>query len=285
MIRKYMIFAKWRKKDIDLLKTFNLPIPLKTGYLNMPVDEGITLEKIKKHYKKKDLLFSKTRPEKFNIKFIGCSFTKEEKEAAKSYSLRIGTGKLEHIDSHHAYAWKYRIYDKVCEECQMPIGKQSKPWVLKRDFKQLDKYPFLGFESIPGYVFCGKHIANMIKKEFGIGNRKVLIGKQERVSEYLVQLDIPISPYKLNMDSNRYGDPYESNNWTNCTTCNQYIYTNQERDFFPSFQQFFDFDMLPTQEWFGWYRRIVLSKKFINFCLEKKLLNKRAYEALVPQEY
>lgn len=272
MIKNFLAFGKWRAKDVKFLNSLNLPIIIQENYQGIPIEDEEILKKIKKYYSQKDSLFTKNKPLDFSISFQSVNFSKEELETAKSYATILGKGKLHYIWN-DANTWKKALYDSVCDSCFSPKGNQLNPWVLKREV-HTEKLEFLGFEGLPGYVFCNKKLATLVKKEFGIDSMPVLIGKKQQVSKHLVQLDIPISPYKLIMENNRYGDSYESNNWTYCNSCTQDVYTNQERDFFPPFEKDFDFDLVLTQEWFGWYRRTVVSKRFMEFCFEHKILKR-----------
>lgn len=282
MKKHYTFFAKWRKIDVKFLNQFKTSREVEEGYCSFYVEETIYF-KIMEFYSKKCHLFKRIRPPEFSVIPSFVSFSKEELNKANSFCAVIGNGRLNYIWD-DSTAWQQELYNDVCEFCFMPIGAQQKPWVLKRDLK-LKKHEFLGFEGLPGYVFCNIELAILIKKEFGIEHIEVLVGKKKRISDHLVQLKIPISPYKLIMDNNLYGEPYESNDWICCNSCGQYIYTNQERDFFPPFEEQFEFDLVLTQEWFGWYRRIILSKRFLEFCFEHKLLKKwKSFDSrFVPQ--
>lgn len=181
--------------------------------------------------------------------------------------------------------WKNILYGDQCIQCGLPMGEQKWRWLLKKDFKQTAKHPFVGFEGLGGFTFCGKELAGQIKEEFGIGHLEVLIGDKGKVSENLVQLNIPLAPYPLSLDTNEYGKPFEDNKKISCSICNQHILTNQTLDFFPPFEKGFEFDICLTQEWFGWFRRIVVSRRFMGFCFDRKILKNWDHEGVVvPQK-
>ena len=290
MRRLHKFSAIWRKRDIEFLKNFKLSKIIEEGIDSFYVEEE-EYHKIMAHYSQKDSLLGSTKPKEFNTLPATVIFDQEEQENANSYTLHLGSGKLDYYWD-DANRWKGNLYNGICGQCSLPIGEQKHPWVLKRDFKQLDKYPFVSFEGLGGFVFCGKELADMIKRKFGIGHFEVLIGKQQRVSEYLVQLAIPLSPQKLVMQDNLYGTPFTAEGYHEglglaepCTSCGQATYTNQKLDFFPAFDEEFDFDMVLTQEWFGWFRNIVVSRRFLDFCFEHKILKKWGFPGVItPQK-
>lgn len=283
MKKKYSFFAEWRAQDLKFLNALGLNKEIELGVDIFYVEEGEIYDRIVEHYSRTGQLFKRIRPKDFDCELVGVTFSEKEIDLAKSCSLSLGIGKLEDLWADHG-TWKTELYDGICPNCGRPIGEQKRPWVLKKDFKQLDKHPFVGFEGLGGFVFCNKTVADLIQKEFGIGHMEVLIGQKRRISEHLVQLTIPLAPYDLNIEGNDFGTPYESNNEVLCATCGQRTFTNQILDFFPPFEKEFGFDIVLTREWFGWYRRFVLSRRFLDFCFENKLTKKRSGPGfVVPQ--
>ncbi len=283
MTKYYMFFANWRKKDVDFLKQFKLDREPEIGYFGFGLPEGDIFNKISNHYSQVDSLWFKTQPPEFSITFANVFFSLEEIELAKTYTSFLGDGKLEYF-WRDSTIWKSDLYGSVCPKCEHSIGPQEKPWILKRDFKQLEKHPFVSFEGLGGYVFCSKIVADLIQKEFGIEQMDVLIGQEKKVSEHLVQLQLPLATHRLNLDGNGFGKPYEGNDSISCSTCSQSTLTTQTLDFFPPFEKKFEFDIVLSQEWFGWYRRIVVSKRFLDFCYKHKFINKKSGRGLIiPQ--
>jgi hypothetical protein len=94
------------------------------------------------------------------------------------------------------------------------------------------------------------------------------------------------------LDASPYGQAFEEQDLDKkakeaipCSTCGQKTLTNQSLDFFPSFEKDFAFDMVLTQEWFGWFRRIVVSRRFLDFCFERKMLKKWGFSGvIIPQK-
>jgi len=274
MKKQYSFFAEWREQDLKFLNSLGLNKEIEPGVDIFYVEESEIYDRVVEHYSRKGQLFKRIRPKGFDCELLGVIFSEKELDFAKGFSLSLGAGKLEDLWADHG-TWKTELYDEVCPNCGRPIGEQKRPWVLKKDFKQLVKHPFVGFEGMGGFVFCDKTVADLIQKEFGIRQMEVLIGQNEKVSENLVQLTIPLSPYNLNVEGNDFGIPYEGNNEVLCAICNQRTFTNQILDFFPPFEKEFEYDIVLTREWFGWYRRFVLSKRFLDFCFENKLTKKR----------
>lgn len=283
MKKVYYFFAEWRKRDVQFLNSLDLSKTIEEGSCSFSVEEGDSYHKIMEHFTKENGLFSKTKPNDFYTTVANVSFSNEELESAQSYTTTLGRGKLEPFWDDSAQ-WKAELFGGQCDQCGQPIGKQESPWVLKKDFKNLEKSPLVGFEGLGGFLFCGKELANKIQKEFGIGQIEVLIGKNRRVSEHLVQLDIPLATQKLKVNGNEFGQPFEDNKYVDCPVCFQQTYTNQTLDFFPPFEKDFKFDIVLTQEWFGWFRRIVVSRRFMDFCFEYRLLKKWGTSgAIIPQ--
>ena len=131
--------------------------------------------------------------------------------------------------------------------------------------------------GVGGYLFTDHERYKIIHNKWGIGKKEVLIGIKQRVSEDFVQLDIPVSKSKLHFGSSYYGKTFLldgkggiSDQPKACSACGKCLYVNQTLDFFPSFEENFEFDILMTQEWFGWYRRIVASRPFVDWLAEHR---------------
>lgn len=170
-------------------------------------------------------------------------------------------------------------FGEICPEFGTPIQEQIRPLTLAKEPKLPKKYIWGGFHGISGYVFTDLERYEILNQKWGLGKREVFIGAKQKVSANFLQIDIPISKSPLCFGTSYFGKTSKldgsgelSDTLSVCPSCGNPIYTNQVLDYFPSFKEENDLDIVFTQEWFGWYRRLVISRKFADWLLENKYL-------------
>jgi len=161
-------------------------------------------------------------------------------------------------------------FGEFCKTCNnIPKREQIESITLESEPKLAKKYIWGSFSGVSGYLFTDKTRYKLLRDHWGLKSKVVLIGKNQKVSDKFVQIDIPISNSPLCFGNSNFGNTYKidgsgeiGETKTICKECNRPLYTNQILDYFPSFVEKEDFDIIFTQEWFGWYRRLLVSRKF-----------------------
>ena len=180
-------------------------------------------------------------------------------------------------------------FGEICKSCNnIPKGEQIKPITLAKEPKLSKKYIWGSFNGVSGYLFTDKSRYKLLKDKWGLKSIDLLIGKNQKPSDNFVQLDIPISNSALCFGDSNFGNTFKidgsgqiSESIINCDECNRSLYTNQLLDYFPSFKEQHKFDIVFTQEWFGWYRRVILNKDFAKWLNENNFI-KFDSDYLVP---
>ncbi len=273
MIKHFSFFAKWRKKDVDFLNSLKLDKTVEEGYCGFLITEGEVYEEIMAHFSKKDSLFTKTKPEEFSCTFATVSFSMKELEEAKYYELRA-TGDSKG-DPQPQSSFENKTFNFKCENCNN--GKeQIAPFRIKKIKWKKGQVNFTLRD--PDYIFFKKDFYQDILKPRGLKSKEVIIHKTGIVSEDIVQLEIPLSESKLNIENSAY------DNETPCNECTHKQYSVQTLDYFPPFEKEFDFHICKTQEEFlGGRRRIIISKEFCNLLVDHKILKFNTWE-LTPMK-
>lgn len=173
---------------------------------------------------------------------------------------------------------KYAFGD-ISSKLNVPIGEQSKPLTLSKEPKLAKKYIWGSFHGVSGYIFTDHERYEILKNKWGLGKREVLIGARQKVSKNFVQVEVPVASSPLCFGDSFFGKTFRldgsgqlSDIKELCPESNRPLYTNQTIDFFPDFKDQFDFDIVFTQEWFGWYRRLVVSRKFADWMVSNKYI-------------
>jgi len=273
MIKHFSFFAKWRKKDVDFLNGLKLDKTIKEGYCGFLVSEGEGYEEIIAHFSKKDSLLKRTKPEEFSCTFATVSFSTMELEEAKYYELRA-TGDSKG-DPQPQSSFENKMFNFECESC-----KNGKEQIAPFRIKQIKwKNGQVNFTlRDPDYIFFKKDFYQAILKPLGLKSKEVIFHKTGKVSEDIVQLEIPLSESKLHIANSAY------DNEIPCDECKVKQYSVQTLDYFPSFEEEFDFHICRTQEEFlGGRKRIIISKNFCNLLVKHKILKFNTWE-LTPMK-
>ena len=178
-----------------------------------------------------------------------------------------------------AFGYMKYAFGEICPEFGTPLQEQIRPITLAKEPKLPKKYIWGGFHGISGYILTDIERFEILHQKWGLEKREILIGSKQKVSKNFVQLDIPISKSPLCFGNSYFGKTLKldgsgelSESFIVCPSCGNPIYTNQILDYFPTFNEEFDYDIVFTQEWFGWYRRLVISRKFADWLLENKYI-------------
>lgn len=275
MKRQYIrsIFGKWSRQEARVIEQND--IKCEEGYY------GFTLIEDEKYFKL--LPFIKNAIE-FNDRRVSIIISNEELDISTSLLLHNYGPALEFParlrKEDDSFDYLRYAFGEICSKCnRIPKGEQVKPLTLAKEPKLSKKYLWGGFHGVSGYVFTDLERFEKLNKKWGLGKREVLIGAKQKISHDFVQIEIPISSSPLCFGDSDFGNTFKLDDSgeieaaTNiCSECNRPLYTNQILDYFPSFKEDVDYDIVFTQEWFGWYRRLVISRKFADWLRENRYL-------------
>ena len=178
------------------------------------------------------------------------------------------------------YAYLRYAYGEICNSCNnIPKGEQIKPLTLAKEPKLSKKYIWGSFHGVSGCLFTDKSRYKLLMDKWALKSIDLLIGSKQKVSDNFVQIDIPISNSPLCFGESNFGNTFKldgsgqiSDSKIICEECRRSLHTNQLLDYFPSFEIQQKFDIVFTQEWFGWYRRLVINKDFAKWLNENKFI-------------
>lgn len=183
-------------------------------------------------------------------------------------------------------------FGEICKTCNnIPKGEQIRSITLEKEPELANKYIWGGFHGVSGYLFTDRSRYKILRDKWGLKSKDLLIGKNQKISDNFVQVDIPIANSPLCFGNSNFGSTFKldgsgeiSISRIICEECNRALYTNQLLDYFPSFEKQQNFDIVFTQEWFGWYRRLVVNMEFANWLFENKFIEYNYYY-LVPVKH
>lgn len=210
-------------------------------------------------------------------------FTKEELELSDNILLHnfgpdlCFPARLSEDDDGTEYL-KY-AFGEVCSKCNIPLSEQVRPITLEKEPRLSKKHIWGSFHGVSKYVFTDIARYKVLHTKWGLRKRELLLGSKQRVSKEYVQLEIPLSPSSLCFGESYFGRTFLhdgsgelSTSHVNCPECKRPLYTNSILDFFPKFQEESGFNIVFTQEWFGWYRHTVVSGNFLHWLIENKFV-------------
>lgn len=272
----------WSKSALDYISKKNLgpPTGIKFGYVT--IQDEPTYRDFKSHYD-------------FNIeseKNGYAIFSSEELQKSSSYLL-LSTGQnlvaSASLGKEDGLEYLRYAFKEICKTCNnIPKKEQSNSLTLDKDPILPKEYLWGSFNDVSGYLFTDLDRYKLLKNKWGLNSRPLLIGLQQKVSNNYVQIDIPISKSSICFGSSNFGNTFKldgsgllSETKVKCKECHRPLYTNQILDYFPTFDDDKIFDIVFTQEWFGWYRRLVVSKKFAEWMFENKFIKFKSHY-LVP---
>ena len=276
------IFGKWEKHHQEFFSKEGIHIDL--GYSRVFLEERPIYFKL--------LPLINSAPE-FSDKRIRVSFEKEELELGRYYMLHGSASNIvdpqNFSDEDDGYDYLRFAFGELCKSCNhTPKGEQVNPFVFSKEPKLPNKSLWGSVHGVSGYLFTNKATYQLLKKSWGLEKVDVLIGKNKKVSNNFVQIKIPVSKTRLKFGNSDFGKTFKLDgsgeiidDCIYCSECNRPLYTNKLLDFFPSFDQQMEFDIVFTQEWFGWYRRLVVSKAFVEWMIAHKYI-KFTSQYLIP---
>ncbi|MDY7394919.1 hypothetical protein UMM65_06680 [Aureibaculum sp. 2210JD6-5] len=276
MTKLYYFYAKWRKKDVSFFS--NLGIDIEQGYYSFTIEEGDVYDKIIKYYFRKDL-FNVVKPKEFSTFLARVDFTKEELNASRLYALTnfgAPTGFPLPKDS-----FMDKVYESYCKPCHI-YKNQINPFQIATP-KLSKKQVNFSLNWVFDAMFFKKEFFLEVLKPLGLNSINVILNKTGKVSEDIVQLDIPVAKSKLLIDGTAY-DTEKA-----CSACGIKKYSQQTLDIFPKFERDFDFLICKTQEFFGEsdtqsaFKRVVISKKLCIILIKYNLIEFNSRN-LIPME-
>ncbi|TCP22377.1 hypothetical protein EV195_11226 [Tenacibaculum skagerrakense] len=260
MEKRYLFSAYWRKEDVEFLKQFKLSRNIQEGFKGFTVDEK-THDLIMMRYNKKNI-FRSIKPKEFQVIFTGVTFTQEEIDNAKYYVLYSVGDPIGYPQPEQGYA--KQVFD--FKECNFIRNKrkQKAPFRIKKPKWKKNQLSFsLHWEH--DILFFKREVYEEIFAPQGLKCIDVLDHKTGKPLECTIQLDIPTAKSKLLIDGTAF-DIYEPN-------CGVKQYSGKTLDFFPPFENNFEFNICYTQEEFdNGYKRILISKEFCKLLVEAKII-------------
>lgn len=253
-----MIRANWNESQLDFLRKHRIKC-FDGGVIHIDSSEKYAI--FKNELSDVKLIFNR---------LSGVIFDKEEFDNSKNYMCHNTAASvavpLELDNDYHFYLDK--AFGDYCVSCNnIPTQEQIGPLIFEREPTLPKRSLWGGYNGIGGYLLTDKEKYKLLKNKWGFSSREILIGKNEMKSKNFVQLDIDISPSSLAFGDSLFGKTVEDHPDV-CHSCNRTLYSNSILDFFPTFEHDFNFDIVLTQEWFGWFKRLVVSRRFAHWMVE-----------------
>lgn len=274
MKKVYYVFAEWRKRDIDFINNLEISNKISIGADSFSIKEGEDFDKFTFHYSKKDTLLAKTKPKEFKVKLAGCNFSKEDLDNAKYFAIssmppyETHSSRYPQPNTKRDYIpevfsgdiYKHGVYYFVNNK------KQIAPFKIKKTSWRKNEICFnLGLES--EYTVFKKDFFLEVLEPLGLKSMEVLDYKTNLPLEDAVQLIIPTAKSKLLLENSAYDIIPEEE------TRGHKQYAVQTLDFFPPFEEEFDFNICYTQEYFGGgIQRIIISKEFCDLLIKYNII-------------
>lgn len=274
MKKVYYVFADWRKKDIDFINCLEISKKIELGADSFSIEEGKDYEKLINFYSKKDSLFSKTKPKEFRIQQANCLFSKEELDNAKYYAISsippYSTPSTRYPQPNKSGEYILKVFSgdiyNHLDYYYVNQKKQIAPFKIKKPKWRKNEVCFnLGLEA--EYTCFKKEFYQEVLAPLGLKAMEVLDYKTGKRLEDTVQLVIPLAESKLLLQNSAYDiHPKEE-------TKGYKEYAVQTLDFFPPFENEFDFYICHSQEYFaGGLKRIIISKEFCHLLLKYNII-------------
>jgi hypothetical protein len=210
----YVIYNDWNKSQQSALASLGFNI--ETGYNRIDIEKNL------------ENLAILNLIDSWGIqKFVGTTFEKSETENA-ALLVYVGVWENGYPMPDSDGVFKSLTYDltEYCPECG--IGKKQKsPFRLKRSPKWGSKLMF-ELNWIYDEVFVEKAFYEKVFKKFGLDYDKVLLVSNDSVIDNTIQLKIPFTNAKLNLENH----PFEI-----CGKCKRKKFNPQIEGFFPSFEE------------------------------------------------
>ncbi|GAL88323.1 hypothetical protein [Jejuia pallidilutea] len=275
MIKNYLVFAKWRQKDVEFLNSLKLKRVIEKGYCGILIEDDDTLRTIRNRYSKQNTLLNRISPPEFSITFQGVTFSKKELDAAKCYMLPpFGKPKGFPLpkETYQNELFSFECGNYRVNRKQIGLFRINKPkWSKNQVTFHLD------WEW--DCIFFKKEFYQEVLAPLGLKYKEVIDNRTKKPLEDTIQLDIPVAQSKLLIENSAY-DLYSSEE-----RCGKKQYARQYLDFFPSFEKEFDFNICYTQEEFdGGFKRVVISKEFCKLLVKHKIIKYQTGH-LIPMKH
>ncbi|WP_417786035.1 hypothetical protein [Tenacibaculum sp.] len=278
MIKHYLLFAKWRKKDVEFLNSLKLDRLVEEGYFGIPLEEGEVKKKILEHYSKKDSLFQKTKPSEFSLKFQSVTFSKKELDNAGYYALN-GIFQKNNGYPEPQNSLKYEDIIFKYDNKKFRVNKtQIAPFSVKKPkWNKTQKGFSLEWEF--EFAFFKKEFYQEVLAPLGLQAMDVLDYKTGKPLEDTVQLIIPTAKSKLLLERSAYDIHPLSE------TGGYKQYALQTLDFFPPFEKKIDFHICYSQEeLLRGHRKIIISKEFCDLLVKHNIIEYTTHQ-LTPLKH
>ena len=252
---KYHVALDWTDEKIKIMNQFEI-YPTK-GHTAVQIEE-------KKYLKVKDYIYKWRGSD--GIRYP--EFTKEELKESL-VSAKSGSHENGYPMPDMDFGFRKLTYDlsNYCPSCG--IGLKQKDAFRIKNVPPTGKKQIFSLGWIDDELFVEKKIYDEIFKPLGIGCREVLKYKKETPFEDTVQLVLPETQEKLNLE----GYPTET-----CATCNRTKYQAMPQGFFSMYKDIIA-PIFKSYDYFGSgasaYKRIFVTKelrdKLIDLKIEKSI--------------
>ena len=275
MIKKFLFYATWRKKDVEFFKS--LDITVEEGCGHFLLEENERYFKVKEYLSRKGI-FNKPPADLFTIQSPS-EFSKEELDASSYYILNNMGYPKGYPQPEVTY--KQETYNDGCARCGIDY-KQISSFRIKSEPNWTGKTKLnFSLNWIFDETFIKKDFFQEVFEPLGLKSREVIIHKTGKPAETAVQLIIPEAKSKLELE----GSSYDTQ--SHCPVCGIKKYDQRNLDFMPRFKEDFDFIICKTQEVFGETnthrarRKIIINKDFCKLLVNKGLIKYNSND-LIP---
>ena len=268
------IFGKFDYSDVVFLS--KIGINIKEGYGMFSIEEGEQYQHVVEELRR----VPKFQDRRTKVIFDSSVLSQSSTFMCHNSSPQIGKPAIL-SKSDDSYEYLRYAFGDICTSCNnIPKGEQIRPFTFEAEPKLSKKKLWGSIQGVSGYLFTDNARYRTIKKILNVKKIDVLIGRRQKVSNDFVQIDIPIAQKPLSFGSSNFGNTFKLNgsgkiseSLNICNECHRPLYTNQVLDFFPPFVSELEFDAVFTKEWFGWYRRLVISGDLAKWMVENKYIH------------
>lgn len=249
----YQIFNNWERHQIEILQSNGLDVPL--GFQNIKLYDDELFKKLEPLFKQWGSMVT-----------IGNEFSNDDYSNASNFMILPNWQTL-YPQPEKNFAYLEETYD-LKDYCQLcGIGAvQKNPFRIKNEIKLGKKASFI-LNWVFDEIFVSKDVYMKIFSPIEIGCMPVLLHKNSKIIDDVVQLTISKSTAKLKIENVEF---------TKCEKCDRKKYTPITSGYFPGFiDDSYTPNIVKSQEYYGSGKSashwIVVSQSFRKILLKEKL--------------
>jgi hypothetical protein len=255
----YKIYNDWKTSQIKILSQFNIKVEV--GYDSFEIEEGDIYFQLKKYFNEWGV-----------SEFYGTEYNEKEISSSKIliYNGSWSNGYPQPEDDFGYIGTTYKK-ESYCKNCGTGLVQQE-PFRIKKEPNWGTKKMF-ELNWIFDEIFVRKEIYEQVFRKYDVDYKEVLQYKKETIIENIVQLILPTSKSKINIEN----QPFET-----CNSCGIKKYSLQIKGFFPSLiENDNPFQIFKSQEYFGSganaHKKIFITQK-----LRQELLLQKVKSQFIP---